>query len=58
MGIDLEADCKEVVEKAARKGALVNSTGDHTLRLVPPLVVEKEQIDVLVRILGEILEAS
>jgi acetylornithine/N-succinyldiaminopimelate aminotransferase len=58
VGIDLEADCREVVEKAARKGALLNATADHTLRLVPPLVIEREQIDVLVRALGEILEAS
>jgi acetylornithine/N-succinyldiaminopimelate aminotransferase len=54
IGLDLEADCKEVVEKAARKGVLLNSTGDHTLRLVPPLVVDREHIDVLVRALGEI----
>ena len=58
VGLDLEADCKEVVQKAATKGVLLNSTGDHTLRLVPPLVVDREQIDVLVRALGEILEES
>jgi acetylornithine/N-succinyldiaminopimelate aminotransferase len=56
VGLDLEKDCKEVVQKAACKGILLNSTGDHTLRLVPPLVVEREQIDVLVRALGEILQ--
>jgi len=58
VGLDLEADCKEVVQKAIGKGVLLNSTADHTLRLVPPLVVDKEQIDVLVRVLGEILEES
>jgi 4-aminobutyrate aminotransferase-like enzyme len=47
-----------VVEKALKKGLLLNNTGDHTLRLVPPLVVTKDQIDRGVRVIGEILEES
>lgn len=58
IGVDLDADCKMVVEKALKKGLLLNNTGDHTLRLVPPLVVTKDQIDRGVRVIGEILEES
>lgn len=58
IGVDLDADCKMVVENALKKGVLLNNTGDHTLRLVPPLVVTKDQIDRGVRVLGEILEES
>jgi len=58
IGVDLDADCKMVVEKALKKGLLLNNTGDHTLRLVPPLVVTKDQIDRGVKVLGEILEES
>jgi acetylornithine/N-succinyldiaminopimelate aminotransferase len=55
IGLDLDADCKILVEKALEKGALINNTGEHTIRLIPPLVVTKEQIDRVVNIIGESL---
>ena len=58
IGLDLDADCKQVVQKALDKGVILNNTGDHTLRFIPPLVVTKEQIDRVVKVLGEILEES
>lgn len=56
IGLDLDADCKQVVQKALDRGVILNNTGDHTLRFIPPLVVTKEQIDGVVKILGEVLE--
>ena len=53
VGLDLEADCKILVEKGLQKGVLLNSTGEHTLRLIPPLVVTREQIDRVVKVIGE-----
>jgi acetylornithine/N-succinyldiaminopimelate aminotransferase len=55
VGLDLEADCKALVEKALAKGVLLNSTGEHTLRFIPPLVVGKEEIDKVVSVIGESL---
>ena len=55
IGLDLDADCKQVVQKAREGGVLLNNTGDHTLRLVPPLVVTKEQIDRVVKVIGDSL---
>jgi acetylornithine/N-succinyldiaminopimelate aminotransferase len=55
IGLDLDADCKQVVQSAREKGVLLNNTGDHTIRLVPPLVVTKEQIDSVVKVIGESL---
>ncbi|HSD58087.1 MAG TPA: acetylornithine transaminase [Methanotrichaceae archaeon] len=55
VGLDLDADCKKVVQKARERGVLLNNTGDHTLRLVPPLVVTREQIDRVVKVIGESL---
>jgi acetylornithine/N-succinyldiaminopimelate aminotransferase len=55
IGLDLDVDCKKLVEKALEKGLLINSTGEHTLRLIPPLVVTKDQIDRVVDIIGESL---
>jgi acetylornithine/N-succinyldiaminopimelate aminotransferase len=58
IGLDLDADCKQVVQKALDKGVILNNTGDQTLRFIPPLVVTKEQIDRVVKVLGEVLEES
>jgi acetylornithine/N-succinyldiaminopimelate aminotransferase len=58
IGLDLDADCKRVVQMALDKGVILNNTGDHTLRFIPPLVVTKEQIDRVVKVLGEVLEES
>lgn len=55
IGLDLDVDCKSLVEKALQKGVLINSTGEHTIRLIPPLVVEKSQIDTVVKVIGESL---
>ncbi len=55
VGLDLDADCKALVERALQKGALINSTGDHTLRLIPPLLVTREEIDRVVKVIGESL---
>ncbi len=56
IGLDLDADCKALVQRASEKGVLLNNTGDHTIRLVPPLVVTKEQINKVATVIGEIGE--
>jgi acetylornithine/N-succinyldiaminopimelate aminotransferase len=43
------------VEKALQKGVLLNSTGEHTIRFIPPLVVGREEIDKVVDVIGELL---
>jgi acetylornithine/N-succinyldiaminopimelate aminotransferase len=55
VGLDLDSDCKLLVEKALQKGVLINSTGEHTLRFIPPLVVGKAEIDKVVTVIGESL---
>ncbi len=55
VGVDLDADCKALVEKALARGAILNNTAEHTLRLIPPLVAGKGEIDQVVKIIGESL---
>ena len=45
-----------VVKKALAKGLLVISAGSDVLRLVPPLVITKEDIDKMAEILDECME--
>lgn len=56
VGVELEEDCAPIVNEAREKGVLLNCTSEHVLRMVPPLVVGREEIDHVVRVLGEILE--
>jgi acetylornithine/N-succinyldiaminopimelate aminotransferase len=56
VGVELEANCPEIVNQARERGVLLNATSDHVLRMVPPLVVGREEIDRVVTVLGEILE--
>jgi acetylornithine/N-succinyldiaminopimelate aminotransferase len=58
VGLDLQADCKQLVSSALDKGVLLNNTGEHTIRLVPPLVVSREQIDRVVKVIGESLSQA
>lgn len=55
VGLDLDADCKSLVEKALAHGVLINNTGEHTIRLIPPLVVDKKEIDQVVSVIGQSL---
>lgn len=48
IGIQLDAPCTELVAIALAEGLLINVTGATTIRLLPPLIINKEQIELLV----------
>lgn len=43
-GIDVTDPAKDVVERALEQGLIVVSAGDHTLRLLPPLVMTRADL--------------
>ena len=55
IGIELTKPCGEVVDKAIERGILINCTSDTVIRLVPPLVISKEQIDRVIAVLCDLL---
>ena len=55
VGIDLDIPAAEVIARARSTGLLVINAGEMTLRLAPPLVIAREQIDVAVANLGDCL---
>ena len=55
VGVQLNIPVAPIVPKAAEKGVLVISAGEDVLRLVPPLIINKEQIDDAVAVISEIV---
>lgn len=55
IGIELATECAGMVEKAREKGVLLNCTADRVLRLLPPLVIEREQLQRVMEVLDEVL---
>lgn len=54
-GLELKEPCGTAVQKMLEKGFLVNCTRDNVLRLLPPLIVTKEQVDLVLAALEETL---
>ena len=54
LGMKLRIDGGPVVNECMERGFLINCVQDNILRFIPPLIVEKEQIDSLVACLDEI----
>ena len=56
LGMELSIDCAEIVNEAREQGVLINCTADTVLRFLPPLVIEKGQIDTVTCVLESILQ--
>jgi acetylornithine/N-succinyldiaminopimelate aminotransferase len=46
----------EVVKEGLSKGLIVNNTSENTIRLVPPLIIKKEEVDFAIEIIRSILD--
>ena len=57
IGIELDAACGTLVEKALEQGLLINVTADSTIRLLPPLLIDDAQIDLLIETLSALINA-
>lgn len=55
-GMELSINCTEIVNEAREQGVLINCAADTVLRFLPPLIIEKGQIDAATCVLESILE--
>ena len=55
IGMDLKIPVAEVVKTCLKRRLLVGSAGNNTLRITPPLIIEKTEIETLLQILSEVL---
>ncbi len=55
IGMELTIDAKDIVNQCLHKGIIINCTMDCVLRFVPPLVIQKKDIDQCLDVLERIL---
>ncbi len=55
LGVELDRPGAPIVDACTERGFLINCIQDNVLRFIPPLIVEKNEIDLLVEALDEIL---
>ena len=55
IGIELDRPCADLVGQALAAGLLINVTADRVIRLLPPLILEPAQADLLVSELARLI---
>jgi acetylornithine/N-succinyldiaminopimelate aminotransferase len=55
-GVELTANGDEIVKDFLKEGVILNCTKGKILRLMPPLIVKKEEIDIFLEMAGRIFE--
>ncbi len=55
LGLDMERDCSNIVNKALEHGIVLNCTANTVLRFVPPLIIQKEHVDEAMKALSRLL---
>ncbi len=55
IGLELTKPCADIVAKALERGVLINCTADTVIRLVPPLVIPRADLDAVIVLLSELI---
>jgi acetylornithine aminotransferase len=55
IGVELAYPCEELVKSALAAGLLINVTNDNVIRLLPPLVIKREEADQIIAILSPLI---
>ncbi|MHB1631411.1 MAG: aminotransferase class III-fold pyridoxal phosphate-dependent enzyme, partial [Acidithiobacillus sp.] len=58
VGIELAHKPERLVERALEAGLLINVTAERVIRLLPPLILQEAEIDLLVAGLASLLESA
>jgi PAS domain S-box-containing protein len=58
LGVELFEKCAGLVKEFREKGILVNCTNENVLRILPPLISTKEDIDYFLNVFNEILSVN
>jgi acetylornithine/N-succinyldiaminopimelate aminotransferase len=55
VGVELDRACRGLVPQALEQGLIINVTADKVIRLLPPLIIERREIDRVVEILSHLV---
>jgi acetylornithine aminotransferase len=55
IGIQLDWDCAELVKLALERKLLINVTAVNVIRLLPPLTMSEEELDIIVNNVSELI---
>ncbi|HKY72390.1 MAG TPA: acetylornithine transaminase [Nitrospira sp.] len=55
-GMEVAMDARTVVGACLKRGLLINATGEHVVRFVPPLIITQPEIDRLLETLSQIFD--
>ena len=56
IGIEISGSGKEVVDQMRERNILINSTNENTIRLLPPLIATKTEIDIFLENFYKVME--
>ena len=56
IGIELVNECINLAEVALKSGLIINITQDNIIRMLPPLIINRTQIDDIISILNKIID--
>ncbi|MCF7987391.1 MAG: aspartate aminotransferase family protein [Methylovulum sp.] len=56
IGVELDSPCAELVKSALAHGLLINVTNEKTIRLLPPLIIDEQQIQHIVDSLSVLIQ--
>ena len=57
IGVELDRPCGDITRRALEAGLIVNVTADTVIRLLPPLVIRREEAELVVSMLAPIVKA-
>ena len=57
LGMEVAGEGKPIVESCLENHVIVNCTAGNVIRIVPPLIISKEEIDIVVAALDKALAA-
>lgn len=55
IGIELMKPCREIPSRALEKRLLLGISNDNTLRLLPPLIIEKKHVEMIITIITDLI---
>ena len=58
IGVELHKDCGELVQRALEAGLLINVTAGNTIRLLPPLVINRQEAQELAAAVAQLIREA